>query len=370
MPLYMDQHILPGVKARDVAEAHRLDMMVQGEHGCECMTYWVDEKRGNVFCLIEAPDKASVTAMHQKAHGLVPNKVIEVSEELVESFLGRIADPIGAVKDKEGLKVFEDSSLRVLMMVKLEDPILCRHLNGEEGIKNWNEQLGNIRKSIKASKGREVEYEGHYLLASFVSVNDATDAAVEILTLLKSKSAQVEESAIAIQAGEPVNNDSRLFGQVIDSVIKFCTLENKARIVIGEKAAELLAKENLADKKNLVKMMQPDESIFLIQLFEVIDRQFHNADFNVEDCCRTLAMSTSQFYRKTVNICGMSPNNLLKKIRLQHSKVLLQRKTQNVSQVSFDTGFTSSSYFTKCFKKQFGLLPQTYQQLASQQLNG
>lgn len=179
MPLYMDQHILPGVKARDVAEAHRLDMMVQGEHGCECMTYWVDEKRGNVFCLIEAPDKESVTAMHQKAHGLVPNKVIEVSEALVESFLGRIADPADAVNDNEGLKIFEDSSLRVLLMVKLEDPVLCRHLNGEEGIKNWNEQLGNIRKIIKTSKGREVEYEGHYLLASFISVNDATDTTLK-----------------------------------------------------------------------------------------------------------------------------------------------------------------------------------------------
>ena len=88
----MDLHILPGVKARDVAEAHLKDMLIQEDHACICMTYWIDEKRGNVFCLIDAPDKDAVIAMHNKAHGLVPNRIIEVNNTIVESFLGRISD--------------------------------------------------------------------------------------------------------------------------------------------------------------------------------------------------------------------------------------------------------------------------------------
>lgn len=43
MPIYMDVHIVPGVTATDVAEAHRMDILVQKEHGCKCMTYWIDE---------------------------------------------------------------------------------------------------------------------------------------------------------------------------------------------------------------------------------------------------------------------------------------------------------------------------------------
>src|SRR5438552_15901122 len=88
MPIYMDVHIVPGVKASDVAEAHRKDLLHQEEYGCKCMTYWIDEKRESIFCLIEAPEKEAVKEMHSKAHGLVPNKIIEVSSTIVESFLG------------------------------------------------------------------------------------------------------------------------------------------------------------------------------------------------------------------------------------------------------------------------------------------
>src|SRR6476646_10720846 len=93
MPIYMDVHIVPGVKAKDVAEAHRKDLLHQEEHECKCMTYWIDEQRESIFCLIEAPTKDAVKEMHNKAHGLVPNRIIEVRSELVESFLGRIYDP-------------------------------------------------------------------------------------------------------------------------------------------------------------------------------------------------------------------------------------------------------------------------------------
>jgi len=66
MPLYMDRHMLPGATAKEVAEAHRKDLLFQNEHNCTCMTYWIDEKRGNVFCLIEAPTKESVRSEERR----------------------------------------------------------------------------------------------------------------------------------------------------------------------------------------------------------------------------------------------------------------------------------------------------------------
>ena len=111
MPIYMDVHIVPGVTAKDVAEAHRLDILHQDEHSCKCMTYWIDEERDNIFCLVEAPTKTAVEEMHSRAHGLVPNKIIEVSTSLVESFLGRIYDPADAKTSDDGLKVLADPSL-------------------------------------------------------------------------------------------------------------------------------------------------------------------------------------------------------------------------------------------------------------------
>ena len=132
MPIYMDVHIVPGVKARNVAEAHRMDLLHQQEFGCNCMTYWIDEGRESIFCLIEAPTKEAVEEMHSKAHGLIPNKIIEVSSSIVESFLGRIYDPADAQTTDEGLKVFSDPSLRILLLTKTTDPVLLQYNLGIE----------------------------------------------------------------------------------------------------------------------------------------------------------------------------------------------------------------------------------------------
>ncbi|WP_289053947.1 DUF4242 domain-containing protein [Carboxylicivirga marina] len=79
MPIYMDRLDLPGVTAKDVAEAHQKDLKIQDDYGCRAITYWFDEERQTAFCLIEAPDKGAVKAMHEHAHGLVPHQIIEVN---------------------------------------------------------------------------------------------------------------------------------------------------------------------------------------------------------------------------------------------------------------------------------------------------
>src|SRR5205085_1265455 len=130
--IYMDLHIIPGVKAKDVANAHLLDVMIQNEHKCKCMTYWIDEARGHVFCLINAPSMEVVTELHDKAHGLVPHKIIEVQESLVESFLGRVSDPEDAKVTDEGLKLITDPAFRIVLVIKTVDPVLLQHHHGEK----------------------------------------------------------------------------------------------------------------------------------------------------------------------------------------------------------------------------------------------
>jgi AraC-like DNA-binding protein len=71
-------------------------------------------------------------------------------------------------------------------------------------------------------------------------------------------------------------------------------------------------------------------------------------------------MSKSQLYRKTVDFFDLSPNLLLKDYRLEKAKELMKKRRYTISQITFDSGFTSPSYFTKCFKKKYGLLPMGY----------
>jgi hypothetical protein len=79
--LFMDTHrVEPGVRAEDVADAHRKDLAVQGEHGVRFLNYWVDERGGTIHCLAEAPNADAIRATHRHAHGLVPDAVQRVVE--------------------------------------------------------------------------------------------------------------------------------------------------------------------------------------------------------------------------------------------------------------------------------------------------
>lgn len=81
MPLYMDIHnIEGGVSAADVAKAHEADLAKQADYGVDYKHYWVDEKAGKIFCLVEAPSAEAANTVHREAHGLVADDIFEVTE--------------------------------------------------------------------------------------------------------------------------------------------------------------------------------------------------------------------------------------------------------------------------------------------------
>jgi len=360
MPIFMDVHIVPGVKARDVAEAHRKDLFHEDEFGCKCMTYWIDEERENIFCLIEAPTKEAVEEMHSRAHGLVPHKVIEVSSSLVDSFLGRIYDPADA-QIIDGMKVFKETSLRVLMVTIINDPVLLQHQYGAEKTTEWLQQCNTIiRKHIAGYDGREVEQGGDSFIISFTSAAKAVSCAITILEEFKSNNLDTLGLKIGINSGEPVENSDSLFGDTIHLAGCMCDIAKNMQLAISSNVKELVAKDHqLNGRKNLLTLAPQDES-FLQLLFSKLNESWQDPDFDIDDYSRAMAVSKSQLYRKTISLTGLSPNQLLKEFRLEKAKDLMKKQRHNISQITFETGFSSPSYFTKCFKKKYNLLPMAY----------
>ena len=81
MPLFMDVHqIDDGVSMDDVAKAHLADLQTQGTYDVRYLRYWVDEGRGQVFCLVEAPSAEAAAEVHRQAHGLVADRIYQVQE--------------------------------------------------------------------------------------------------------------------------------------------------------------------------------------------------------------------------------------------------------------------------------------------------
>jgi len=107
----------------------------------------------------------------------------------------------------------------------------------------------------------------------------------------------------------------------------------------------------------------PHDEYLLKLLFSILEENWQDADFDITGYCDATAMSGSQLYRKTIALTGLPPNSLLKDFRLHKAKDLMRKRYYNIAQITFDSGFTSASYFTKCFKKKYGLLPMTYLEL-------
>jgi len=75
----MDVHEhVDGLTKEAVQGAHARDLEVQKAHGVNYLQYWFDEGSGKVFCLVDAPDAAAATAVHQEAHGLVADSITPV----------------------------------------------------------------------------------------------------------------------------------------------------------------------------------------------------------------------------------------------------------------------------------------------------
>ena len=361
MPIYMDVHIVPGVKAKNVAEAHQKDLIHQEEYGCKCMTYWIDEERETIFCLIEAPDKQAVEEMHNKAHGLLPNKIIEVKSTLVESFLGRIYDPGEAEISDDGLKIFSDPSFRILLITRTTDPNLLKY---KLGIEKANELLtchiNIVRKNLLQHGGREAEHEGSGFIVSFSSATKAVACALAIQKEIQDSVADPLGFRIAINAGEPVEKSNKLLGGTIQFAANMSTIASKFQIAIASSVKELVSKDFFHNsRKNFLTLPPQDESLLEL-LFSKLEENWQDPDFDITDYCQSMAMSKSQLYRKTISLTGLSPNLLLKEFRLEKAKELMKKQHYNIAQITFDSGFTSASYFTKCFKRKYGLLPMAY----------
>src|SRR5215471_15960932 len=93
MPTYIDIHDLPSaVTAEDLAKAHNADQQVQGKHGVEYHKYWVNRKNGKLFCMCTAPSAEAAAAVHQEAHGQTALKIMEVTSDIADAFMGASED--------------------------------------------------------------------------------------------------------------------------------------------------------------------------------------------------------------------------------------------------------------------------------------
>lgn len=121
-------------------------------------------------------------------------------------------------------------------------------------------------------------------------------------------------------------------------------------------------------KNHLIQLSdEPDaanneDNIFVKRVMDIIEANISNPELSVEMISREMAMSSTHLYRKLKAITDRSPKEIIQKYRLKKASLLLQNKEGNISEIVYQVGFSSLSYFSRCFKEEYGHTPKKYQE--------
>jgi class 3 adenylate cyclase len=246
MPLYMDIHNLgEGTTPEDVAKAHAKDMETQRKYGVEYTKYWVNEKAGKVFCLAHAPSAEAAEQVHREAHGLLPDKIIEIQPELAEGFLGGVeTNAAGAVIFPGGGADARDPGIRTVLFTDVvNSTTLTQSLGDEAALAILGVHDAIVRDALFALGGREVKHTGDGIMASFVSAASAVRCAIQIQRELARHEEANPERPLKVRvgaaAGEPVEQNNDLFGSTVQLAARLCSHAQPEQILVTSAIAEL-----------------------------------------------------------------------------------------------------------------------------------
>jgi class 3 adenylate cyclase len=246
MPLYMDIHNLDeGTTAEDVAKAHAKDVETQRKYGVEYTKYWVNESGRKVFCLAHASNTEAAEQVHREAHGMMPEKIIEVEPDVAEVFLGGTeTSPAGAVLLAGGAANERDPGIRTILFTDVVNSTTLTQLLGDDAalaLLGVHDTI--VRDALSALGGREVKHTGDGIMASFVSPAAAVRCAMQIQRELAKHAETNPERSLKVRvgaaAGEPVEQHNDLFGSTVQLAARLCAHAQPEQILVSNAIAEL-----------------------------------------------------------------------------------------------------------------------------------
>ncbi|MEM8889702.1 MAG: two-component regulator propeller domain-containing protein, partial [Bacteroidota bacterium] len=222
--------------------------------------------------------------------------------------------------------------------------------NGEEGLKIANEMIPDlivsdimmpIMDGIEFGKALKLDTKTSHI-------------PIVMLTGKSSEESEIEGLKIGIDAyiSKPFNMEKLKIQ--LENILKQRTELN-----------ERFRKQILLEPEK-VTVTSTDE-IFLSKAMALVEEHMADPDFNVENMVLGIGMSRSKLYLKLKALTGQSTSEFIRSIRLKRAVQLLESSDLTVKEIMYMTGFNTASYFSKCFKKQFGVSPSDFVSKAGSQ---
>ena len=261
-------------------------------------------------------------------------------------------------KERSILIIEDNDELRRFLAMILRD---CYHVleagDGRQGL----EIIGRELPDLIVSDVMMPEMDGIELLAA-VKVNRDTS---HIPVILLSAKASVDDRVRGLEYGaddyiaKPFN--SAYLKARIESLIR-----QRSSLAAYYLGSSLKDSDKTEKKQPDVKLEQVLESVpsfnntFIQEVIRLVDENLQNPYFKIDDLAETMNMSRAVFYRKIKTFTGASPIDLVKEMRLKRALELLDADTYSLSEVAYQSGFSSPQYFSRVFKEQMQCTPNEY----------
>ncbi len=355
MPLYMDIHKVDSddFTVEDVIKAHMEDMAIQEKFGVIQRKYWVNEDDKMVFCLMEGPNKEACHKTHEESHGMTACNIIEVSDDEYNIFMAR-----GSTQNNDLAYTSDgnlDTGFRTIMQVSTSD------FSGK-----YRHYINETKNLIEKFHGKVVRQPNDdETMASFLLASDAIIAAMAIANLLQTIPDNFEYR-LALVSGTPVDEKGiDLFEVTKKRVRTLCLIGLQNVVYLDANTKALSQKESNTPKVNHahVKIVDTTDFYFCEKLIQILGDKCNDPSFKSENLSKLLRLSKAQTYRKIKSLTGMSPNTLIRELRLRRSLQALKNNHKTVAEIAYGLGFNSPTYFTRVFRKRYQVLPTDFAKL-------
>ncbi|HRP55669.1 nickel-binding protein [Agriterribacter sp.] len=364
MPLYMDFHHIENVTVEDVKRAHMADVAIQDKYGVRYLQFWVNQEAGAVFCLIEGPDPETCEKVHQMAHGNIACALTEVQVGFYEMMMGtgHTVNDYGLVQKKNG---YLDTGHRTILVISVYG-ITGATASSDLSMlltPGWARKI--IREQMERSGGRHLAWDADdSLMAVFDDATDAVSCALRITKMLEQFEPKRPEIIfkMGISASQPVTREGDFFKGAIKLAHRL-TLTVPDNQVLTSALVRAICKNEELFTGNAIKSLTAKEEEFISNLIHVAELKITDHQFDLTKLSNEVCLSRPQLYRKVTALTGRSPNDFIVDLRMQKALSLLRQKKCGIAGIAYDSGFNSSSYFSKCFAEKFGCTPSKFLKL-------
>ena len=354
MPIYMDFHVFDNVTIDEVKQAHVADKSVQNKYGVKYLQFWVNEKLGTVFCLMEGPSKEVCSQVHKEAHGNVACNMTEVKSGFYELFMGSNPKLDHGLVLKQKGRV--DEGLRYLLMVDIVGLTEAKGLDDFENLIDIGKQRKLVSTILEGFRGSEIKNMwDDTILAVFDQDDFAIQAAIKIKDALL-KNIGLSEFKVTLSLGQPLTEHHGFFEKALNRCQQLNLVANKNEAVFDSRI-EISKELQHTILDNGIRCLDKKEGEFLTSFFKIIQSNISNSNLNITFLVDKLGMSRPQIYRKIIQISGRSPVHFIRDIRLRKALALISKNTFSISEISYQVGYENPSYFSKCFLARYGVSP-------------